>query len=184
VPPKPSFLGTRVFEDYSIAELIDYIDWSPFFSTWELTGKFPAILDDEKFGEAARPLYEDARAMLKKIVDENWFRAAAVVGFWPANSAGDDIVLGDGKVLHTLRQQLARREGRANVALADFVAPKESGREDYIGAFVVTAGIGEDVIADRFKHANDNYSSIMVKALADRLGGIAALACSAFTFQC
>ena len=92
MPPKPSFLGTRVFEDYSIAELIDYIDWSPFFSTWELTGKFPAILDDEKFGEAARSLYEDARAMLDQIVKENWFRAAAVVGFWPANSSGDDIV--------------------------------------------------------------------------------------------
>ncbi len=168
-PATPSFLGSRVFADYSIAELIDYIDWSPFFSTWELTGKFPAILDDEKFGEAARPLYEDARAMLKKIVDENWFKAAAIVGFWPANSSGDDIVLGDGDVLHTLRQQLARREGRANVALADFIAPKDSGVQDYIGAFVVTAGIGEDVIADRFKHANDDYSSIMVKALADRL---------------
>jgi 5-methyltetrahydrofolate--homocysteine methyltransferase len=168
-PTKPSFLGSRVFADYSIAELIDYIDWSPFFSTWELTGRFPAILDDEKFGEAARPLYEDARAMLKKIVDENWFKAAAIVGLWPANSSGDDIVLGGGDVLHTLRQQLARREGRSNVALADFVAPKESGVQDYIGAFVVTAGIGEDVIADRFKHANDDYSSIMVKALADRL---------------
>jgi len=171
VPPKPSFLGTRVFEDYSIAELIDYIDWSPFFSTWELTGKFPAILDDEKFGEAARSLYEDARAMLDQIVRENWFRAAAVVGFWPANSSGDDIAVGAETplTLHTLRQQLARREGRANVALADFIAPKESGRQDYIGAFTVTAGIGEDVIADRFKHANDDYSSIMVKALADRL---------------
>jgi len=168
-PVKPSFLGTRVFDDYSVAELIDYIDWSPFFSTWELTGKFPAILDDDKFGEAARSLYEDATAMLKKIVDENWFRAAAVVGFWPANSDGDDIHLEGGEVLHTLRQQLARREGRANVAMADFIAPKSSGVQDYIGAFVVTAGIGEDVIADRFKHANDDYSSIMVKALADRL---------------
>jgi 5-methyltetrahydrofolate--homocysteine methyltransferase len=168
-PTRPSFLGTRVFEDYSIAELIDTIDWSPFFSTWELTGKFPAILDDDKFGEAARSLYDDARAMLKKIVDENWFKAAAIVGFWPANAEGDDIHLGDGEVLHTLRQQLARREGRANVALADFVAPKSTGVKDYIGAFMVTAGIGEDVIADRFKHANDDYSSIMVKALADRL---------------
>src|SRR5689334_15702938 len=127
VPPKPAFTGTRVFADYPVAELIDYIDWSPFFSTWELTGKFPAILDDEKFGEAARALYDDARAMLKKIVEENWFRAAAIVGFWPANSDGDDIRVGDGEVLHTLRQQLARREGRANVALADFVAPKDSG---------------------------------------------------------
>jgi 5-methyltetrahydrofolate--homocysteine methyltransferase len=176
VPPKPSFLGTRVFNDYSILELIDYIDWSPFFSTWELSGKFPAILDDEKFGEAARALYDDAKAMLKKIVDENWFKAAAVVGFWPANSAGDDITLyaddsraSEAHMLHTLRQQLARREGRHNIALADFVAPVESRLQDYIGAFVVTAGIGEDVIADRVKHANDDYSSIMVKALADRL---------------
>src|SRR5256714_379205 len=135
-PPKPSFLGTRVFDKYPVAELIDYIDWSPFFSTWELTGKFPAILDDEKFGEAARPLYDDATAMLKKIVDENWFRAAAVVGFWPANSDGDDIHVGDDDVLHTLRQQLARREGRANVALADFIAPKDSGVRDYVGASV------------------------------------------------
>jgi len=176
VPTKPSFLGTRVFEDYSIAELIDYIDWSPFFSTWELTGKYPAILDDEKFGEAARSLYADARAMLDQIVKENWFKAAAVVGFWPANAAGDDISIyaddtraAPANVLHTLRQQLARREGRFNVALSDFVAPTGSGLADYIGAFVVTAGIGEDVIADRFKHANDDYSSIMVKALADRL---------------
>ncbi len=176
VPPRPSFLGTRVFEDYSISELIDYIDWSPFFSTWELSGKFPAILEDDKFGEAARSLYDDARAMLKKIVDENWFKAAAVVGFWPANSDRDDIKLyaddtraSQTHVLHTLRQQLARREGRHNIALADFVAPTDSKLQDYIGAFVVTAGIGEDVIADRFKHANDDYSSIMVKALADRL---------------
>ena len=166
---EPSFTGTRIFDNYPVAELIDYIDWSPFFSTWELTGKFPAILDDDKFGEAARSLYDDATAMLKKIVDENWFKAAAIVGFWPAKSQGDDILVGDDDVLHTLRQQLARREGRANVALADFIAPKDSGVQDYIGAFVVTAGIGEDVIADRFKHANDDYSSIMVKALADRL---------------
>jgi 5-methyltetrahydrofolate--homocysteine methyltransferase len=175
-PPRPNFLGTRVLEDYPVAELVDYIDWSPFFSTWELSGKFPAILDDEKFGEAARSLYEDARAMLQKIVDEKWFRAAGIVGFWPANAVGDDIaVYADetrqepAHMLRTLRQQLARREGRANVALADFVAPATSGLADHVGAFVVTAGIGEDVIADRFKHANDDYSSIMVKALADRL---------------
>ena len=168
-PTRPRFTGTRIFDNYPVAELIDYIDWSPFFSTWELTGKFPAILDDEKYGEAARSLYDDATAMLKKIVDENWFKAAAIVGFWPAQSQGDDILVGNDDVLHTLRQQLARREGRANVALADFIAPKDSGVQDYIGAFVVTAGIGEDVIADRFKHANDDYSSIMVKALADRL---------------
>src|SRR5690242_4104634 len=123
-PTKPTFLGTRVFDDYPVAELIDYIDWSPFFSTWELTGKFPAILEDEKFGEAARGLYDDASAMLKKIVDDNWFKAAAIVGFWPAQSQGDDIRVGDDAVLHTLRQQLARPEGRVNIALADFIAPK------------------------------------------------------------
>ena len=171
-PPKPSFLGTRVFEDYSVAELIDYIDWSPFFSTWELTGKFPAILDDEKFGEAARALYEDARAMLDEdrrgeLVQGRGDRRLLAGEFgrrrhrWSRRMAN--------RCCTRLRQQLARREGRANVALADFVAPKDSGRQDYIGAFVVTAGIGEDVIADRFKHANDDYSSIMVKALADRL---------------
>ena len=173
-PVAPGFIGTRVIEDTSIAELIEYIDWSPFFTTWELAGKFPAILDDKTVGEAARSLYDDARKMLEQIVDNGWFKAAAVAGFWPANSSGDDIhIFGDasrGKpiaTLHTLRQQLSRREGRANVGLADFVGPK--GSADHIGAFVVTAGIGEDVVADRFKNANDDYSSIMVKALADRL---------------
>jgi 5-methyltetrahydrofolate--homocysteine methyltransferase len=176
VPPRPSFLGTRIFSDYALAELVAYIDWSPFFATWELTGKYPAILDDAKFGEAARSLYADARAMLDKIIAEQWFRASAVVGFWPANADGDDVnIFADETraqptaVLHTLRQQLSRREGRANVALADFVAPKQTGLADYIGAFTVTAGIGEDAVANRFKGANDDYSSIMVKALADRL---------------
>jgi 5-methyltetrahydrofolate--homocysteine methyltransferase len=173
-PPRPGFFGTRVFKDYGLDELEPLIDWSPFFATWELTGKFPAILDDSKFGEAARSLYGDARAMLEKIIAERWFRASAVVGFWPANRQGDDIaVFADeargepAAVLHTLRQQLSRREGRANTALADFVAPK--GIADYIGAFVVTAGLGEEMIAERFRGANDDYSSILAKALADRL---------------
>jgi 5-methyltetrahydrofolate--homocysteine methyltransferase len=173
-PPRPSFLGTRILDDYPIAELVDYIDWSPFFATWELNGKFPAILDDPKLGPAARSLYDDARAMLRQIIEGHSFRAAAVVGFWPANSAGDDfIVYGDeGRgtplaTFHTLRQQLARREGRANLALADFLAPR--GMADHVGAFVVTAGLGEDELAARFKRANDDYSSIMIKALADRL---------------
>jgi 5-methyltetrahydrofolate--homocysteine methyltransferase len=175
-PPRPGFLGTRVLADYSVAELIDFIDWSPFFSTWELKGKYPGILDDAKYGSAARSLFDDAKAMLGRIVQEQWLRAAAVVGFWPANAQGDDILVFADEVrsepvavLHTLRQQLARREGRANLALADFVAPRTSGLTDYIGAFAVTAGIGEDAIAERFKTANDDYSSIMVKALADRL---------------
>jgi 5-methyltetrahydrofolate--homocysteine methyltransferase len=173
-PPKPAFIGTRTFDDYPLADLVPYIDWTPFFQTWELSGKFPAILDDAKVGEAARSLYKDAQAMLTKIVNEKWLGAAAAVGFWPANADGDDIlVFGDEtrgqpiSVLHTLRQQLSRREGRANAALADFVAPR--GIADYIGAFAVTAGKGEDEIAARFKAANDDYSAIMVKALADRL---------------
>jgi 5-methyltetrahydrofolate--homocysteine methyltransferase len=176
MPPKPAFLGTRLFSDYPLNELVDYIDWTPFFQTWELSGRYPAILSDETVGPAACSLYNDARAMLDKIIGEGWFRAAAVVGFWPANAVGDDIELfadearGEANVLlHSLRQQLMRREGRPNVALSDFVAPKESGLFDYVGGFAVTAGIGEDEVADRFKRANDDYSAIMVKALADRL---------------
>jgi 5-methyltetrahydrofolate--homocysteine methyltransferase len=176
VPPKPSFLGTEVLADYPIADLVEIIDWTPFFQTWELSGKYPAILDDAKVGDAARSLFNDARAMLDKIVAEKWFKASAVLGFWPANAVGDDVhVYADETrdkpigVLHGLRQQLSKREGRANVSVSDFIAPRESGLKDYIGAFTVTAGIGEDVVAERFKRANDDYSAIMVKALADRL---------------
>ncbi len=176
LPPKPSFIGTKTLIDYPIAELVDFIDWTPFFQTWELSGKFPAILDDAKFGEAARSLYEDARAMLDKIVTENWFKASAAFGFWPANAAGDDIEIyadesraGPVATLHGLRQQLSKREGRFNESISDFIAPASSGLADYVGAFVVTAGIGEDEVADRFKRANDDYSAILVKALADRL---------------
>src|SRR5215831_14817379 len=154
-PPRPAFLGTRVFADVALEQLEPFIDWSPFFATWELTGRFPAILDDAKVGEAARALYDDARKMLATIMSQHWFRASAVVGFWPANAQGDDIALYADETrakpiatLHTLRQQLARREGRANTALADFVAP--AGVEDYVGAFIVTAGLGEDAFADRF----------------------------------
>ncbi|MGB7037635.1 MAG: methionine synthase, partial [Xanthobacteraceae bacterium] len=175
-PPAPHFIGTRIFADIPLAELIDYIDWSPFFATWELRGKYPTILSDPAQGEAARELFADAQAMLQRMTAEQWFRAGAVIGFWPANSEGDDVLLFADETrrkpiatLHTLRQQLARREGRANVALADFVAPRESGLADYIGAFAVSAGLGEDAIAERFKLANDDYSAIMAKALADRL---------------
>jgi 5-methyltetrahydrofolate--homocysteine methyltransferase len=174
-PTKPSFTGTKVFETYDLAELARYIDWTPFFQTWELKGRFPAILEDEKQGEAARQLYADAQVMLEKIIAENWFRPRAVVGFWPANSVGDDIRLfkDDSRrqelaTFFTLRQQIAKREGRANVALSDFVAPLETGVPDYVGGFVVTAGIEEVAIAERFERANDDYSSILVKALADR----------------
>jgi 5-methyltetrahydrofolate--homocysteine methyltransferase len=173
---KPSFTGTRVISTQSLAELVPYIDWTPFFQTWELKGRFPQILDDEKQGAAARQLYDDARAMLQRIVDERWFQAKAVIGFWPANAVGDDIHLYTGEsrtealaVLHTLRQQLTRRDGRSNTAMSDFVAPKDSGVADYVGGFVVTAGIGEDEIAKKFEGRNDDYSSIMAKALADRL---------------
>jgi 5-methyltetrahydrofolate--homocysteine methyltransferase len=175
-PVKPTFLGTRSFEDYDLAEIVDCIDWTPFFQTWELSGRFPTILDDPKIGEVARSLYDDARKMLERIVKEKWFRARATIGFWPANADGDDIVLYADETrrkkiatLHTLRQQLEKREGRFNAALSDFIAPASTGVPDYIGGFVVTAGIGEDAVADRFKNANDDYSSILCKALADRL---------------
>ncbi|MGZ8388690.1 MAG: vitamin B12 dependent-methionine synthase activation domain-containing protein, partial [Rhodoplanes sp.] len=176
LPPKPSFTGTRAFKSYDLRELAPYIDWSPFFSTWELVGKYPAILDDDTVGPAARALFDDAQTMLETIIREGWFRADALLAFWPAAAEGDDILVyaddaraAPMQALHTLRQQLARREGRANVALADFVAPRASGLADHIGAFVVTAGIGEEEASARFKHANDDYSAIMVKALADRL---------------
>jgi 5-methyltetrahydrofolate--homocysteine methyltransferase len=181
VPPKPRLAGIRRIADLPVAVLIDHIDWTPFFATWELTGKYPAILDDATVGAAARSLFADAKEMLKQIVAERWFRASAVIGLWPANSEGDDILVfaDEARVhpiatLHTLRQQLARREGRANVALADFVAPRASGLADYIGAFAVTAGTGEQAVVDRFKHANDDYSAILAKALADRLAEAAA----------
>jgi 5-methyltetrahydrofolate--homocysteine methyltransferase len=175
-PKKPAFLGIRSFDNYDLAELAEYIDWTPFFQTWELTGRYPAILNDPKVGEAARSLYEDARKMLDRIVKERWFTARAIIGFWPANAKGDDIVVYADEsreqtiaTLHTLRQQLEKRQGRYNAALSDFIAPAASKVADYIGGFVVTAGIGEDIIADRFKNANDDYSSILSKALADRL---------------
>jgi 5-methyltetrahydrofolate--homocysteine methyltransferase len=175
-PPKPTFLGTRAFKAYDLAELSRYIDWTPFFHAWELKGTFPRILEDDKYGEAARNLYEDARAMLKQLIEEKWLTANGVVGFWPANSIGDDIEIYTDEmrtkrlaVLHTLRQQMARDGSRANLALADFVAPKDTGIADYVGGFAVTAGVGEEDVALRFERANDDYSKIMIKALADRL---------------
>ncbi|MGD0640117.1 MAG: methionine synthase [Roseiarcus sp.] len=174
-PPKPSFLGARVIENWDLADLARYIDWTPFFQTWELKGRYPAILDDEKQGHAARQLFDDAQAMLKRIVAEKWFTPKAVVGFWPAARVDDDIRLfadenrqASLETLFTLRQQLSKRDGRPNVALADFVAPIEGAKCDYVGAFVVTSGLEEDAIAKRFALANDDYSSILTKALADR----------------
>ncbi len=171
----PTFTGTKVFDNYSLEELAEYIDWTPFFQAWELRGRFPAILKDETQGEAARQLYEDAQAMLKQIIAEKWFRPRAVIGFWPANTVEDDIRLytDDSRqeelaTFYTLRQQLTRRDGRPNVALSDFVAPLASGKQDWVGGFVVTAGFEEIGIAERFERSNDDYSSILVKALADR----------------
>ena len=175
-PPRPTFLGTREFRNYDLVELARYIDWTPFFQTWELKGQYPRILQDDKYGETARHLFDDAQAMLKQLIAEKWLKANAVVGFWPANSVGDDIELYADETrtervatLHTLRQQMARDGTRANLALADFVAPKDTGVADFLGGFAVTAGIGEEDVARRFELANDDYSKIMVKALADRL---------------
>ncbi|GIU66013.1 methionine synthase [Candidatus Phycosocius spiralis] len=173
-PPKPSFLGTRVFEDYPLDDLVGLIDWTPFFATWELHGRFPAILEDEIVGEAAKPLYADACAMLDKMVAEKWVTAKAVIGFWPANRVGDDIALWHDDcrqhreaTFHTLRQQMIKGEGSANLALADFVAPE--GHDDWLGGFAVTAGHGERERTMAFKEANDDYSAILFQALCDRL---------------
>lgn len=177
VPPKPTFLDTKVFETYDLKELVDYIDWTPFFQTWEMVGKYPAILEDKVVGEAAKNLFQDAQQMLEKIVMEKWLQPKAVIGFWPANSVHcDDIELytDDTRTkellaIHTLRQQMAKSRGRANFALADFIAPKETGIADYIGAFAVTAGHGIESHTQRFKDTHDDYSAILLQALADRL---------------
>jgi 5-methyltetrahydrofolate--homocysteine methyltransferase len=176
-PPKPAFLGTKVFLDYPVAELVPYIDWTPFFSAWEMTGTYPMIFDDEKLGPPARALFEDAQAMLRQMVEGNWLTANAVIGFWPANAIGDDIELyadedrgAVSAILYTLRQQMARAtEARRHMALADFVAPKESGVVDHVGGFAVSAGFGEDAVIERFARANDDYSKILSQSLADRL---------------
>jgi len=175
-PPKPGFLGVKAFDRYELDDLAHYIDWTPFFQTWEMRGRYPDILTDKNSGEAARALFEDAQEMLKKIVAEKWLTARGVIGFWPANSVGDDIVLytDDSRqkvltTLHTIRQQMARDKGRPNLALADFVAPRESGLADYVGGFAVTAGIGEEPIAARFREDKDDYNAILLSALADRL---------------
>ncbi|GHF24067.1 hypothetical protein GCM10017044_18340 [Kordiimonas sediminis] len=173
-PVKPTFTGTKVFDDYPLETLVDRIDWTPFFRTWELAGKYPQILEDAVVGESARSLYADAQEMLQKILSEKWLTAKAVVGFWPANADGDDVVLFDSEDrtaemdrIYCLRQQVQKRAGRANDCLADFVAPK--GTDDWVGGFVVTAGHGIDEHVARFKAAHDDYNEIMVKALADRL---------------
>ena len=181
MPPTPNKAGITVFDDYPLAELVELIDWTPFFQAWELAGKYPAILTDEVVGKQASELFADAQAMLKKIVDEKWLTAKAVFGLWPANSVGDDVVVqGAGarsvatdvaptRTLHFLRQQVDKPVERPDFCLADFIAPKESGKQDWIGAFAVTAGIGIDEHVARFEADHDDYNSILLKALADRL---------------
>ena len=174
-PPKPTFTGVRAFREYDLETLSRYIDWTPFFSAWDLHGRYPQILDDKIVGEPARALFADAQEMLKDIIARKRLTAHGVAGFWPANARGDDVVLFTDEsrsqelaVFHGLRQQIAKREG-VNYCLSDFVAPEESGVADYIGAFAVTAGVGEEDYAASFDARDDNYSSILSKALADRL---------------
>ncbi|MGE0810506.1 MAG: methionine synthase [Immundisolibacter sp.] len=175
-PVTPRQPGITVFEDYPLAELLPYIDWTPFFQAWELAGRYPKILDDAIVGEQARQLFADAQAMLKRIVDERWLRARAVIGLFPANARGDDTELYTdatrGTVLttlHHLRQQQEKPAGVPNLCLADYVAPRDSGVADWLGAFACTAGIGIDEHVARFEAAHDDYNAIMLKALADRL---------------
>jgi 5-methyltetrahydrofolate--homocysteine methyltransferase len=169
VPPQPNKPGVTTFDNYPIAELIERIDWTPFFNAWELSGRYPAILDDAIVGKQATELYQDARAMLDRIVAEKWLTARGVIGFWPAHSSGDDVVLDDGTTLHFLRQQADKPADRPDFCLADFVAPKAAGVGDWVGAFAVTAGIGIEAHLERFQRDHDDYSSILLKALADRL---------------
>ncbi|HUJ42052.1 MAG TPA: methionine synthase [Opitutaceae bacterium] len=174
--PRPEFIGRRVFAPVPLAEITPYIDWGPFFSVWELRGRFPDILQDAAAGPEATKLYDDAQRLLGRIVREERFTAKAVMGFWPANAVGDDIeVYADEQrgviltTLHCLRQQLEKPAGQFNHSLADFIAPKADGRLDYIGGFAVTAGLGADRLAAEFRTAHDDYSAIMVQALGDRL---------------
>ncbi|WP_129135974.1 methionine synthase [Luteimonas sp. YGD11-2] len=171
-PPAPNRPGLHVFEDWPLAELVDCIDWSPFFNAWELAGRYPAILDDAIVGTQARELYRDARAMLATIVEEKWLTAKAVFGLWPACSIGDDVVVradSGGTTLHFLRQQVDKPADRPDFCLADFIAPRETGIPDWIGGFAVTAGIGLDPHVARFEADHDDYNAILLKALADRL---------------
>jgi 5-methyltetrahydrofolate--homocysteine methyltransferase len=176
-PPVPKQLGVQVFKAYDLADLAAVIDWTPFFQSWELHGRYPRILEDEVVGEEARKLFADAQAMLKQMIAENWIEARAVVGLFPANTVNDDDIeiYADetrGKVLmtaHQLRQQMAKPIGQPNWCLADFIAPKASGTKDYIGGFVVTAGINEDARAKAFEAAHDDYNAILFKSLCDRL---------------
>jgi len=175
-PPVPKVLGVKVFDDYPLSDLIPFIDWMPFFNAWEFAGKFPDILTDPVVGVQASELYADARRMLKRIEQEKWLTARGVIGLFPANAVDDDVELyvDDSRTqvldrLHFLRQQKGKPDGQAHLSLADYVAPKSSGKRDFVGAFAVTAGLGIEPHIARFEAAHDDYSSIMLKALADRL---------------
>ncbi|MBL4869186.1 MAG: methionine synthase [Pseudomonadales bacterium] len=176
-PPAPTFTGVKVFENYPLDELAKYIDWTPFFLTWELAGKYPNILDDKVVGEEATKLFRDAKEMLRRFIDENLIQANGVIGFWPANQVdGDDIEIVtevNGQQardrLYYLRQQTPRPAGKPNLCLADYIAPKSTGKVDYIGGFAVTAGIGVDKLVAEYESEHDDYNAIMVKAIADRL---------------
>jgi 5-methyltetrahydrofolate--homocysteine methyltransferase len=172
---KPSFTGTRVIEDLPLSELIPFIDWSPFFMTWELKGKYPKIFEDATYGRAAEELFDNAQKLLHEIVDQKLLKARGVYGFWPAASDGDDVILYTDESrqheltrFHMLRQQWQRKGQDDFRSLADYIAPIGSGREDYLGAFAVTAGIGAAELCAKFDAQHDDYNSIMVKALADR----------------
>ncbi|HMS65688.1 MAG TPA: vitamin B12 dependent-methionine synthase activation domain-containing protein, partial [Ignavibacteria bacterium] len=173
---KPEFTGIKVFDDYPLEEIAEYIDWAPFFRTWELAGKYPEILEDKIVGEQARELLKDAKALLDKIIKEKWLQAKGVIGIWNVNSVGDDIeVYTDEsrkevkKVFHTLRQQGQKSSNVPNIALSDFIAPKETGLNDYFGGFAVTAGIGIEKWIKKFADDHDDYNKIMLQALGDRL---------------
>ena len=172
----PSFLGKRVLRDFPLNEIAEYIDWSPFFMAWELSGKYPHILSDAKVGAEARKLFDEARRLLQRIISEKLIRAHAVYGIYPANSEGDDIVVFTDETranerarFPTLRQQWEREGQTSFRSLADYIAPVESGRADYLGAFAVTAGVGAEELAAKFEADHDDYNGIMTKALADRL---------------
>jgi len=174
-PPKPAVMGITAFTDFDLELLADKIDWTPFFATWGIAGRYPRIFNDAEKGKTAKSLFDDAQAMLKTLVAEKWITAKGVIGFWPANSRGDDILIYQDderkKVISTfysLRQQAVRPQGKANFALSDFIAPEDSGLQDYIGGFAVSTGFGEDEKSDYFEQQNDDYNKIMVKALADR----------------
>jgi len=172
LPPVPNQTGVHAFEDWPLDDLLPVLDWTPFFQAWELAGKFPAILTDEVVGTQASELYRDAQAMLEKIIAEKWLTARAVYGIWPAHSRGDDVVLQHASgeaTLHFLRQQVDKPVERPDFCLADFIAPQDSGVQDWIGAFAVTAGIGIEPHVARFEADHDDYNAILLKALADRL---------------